>query len=269
MKVKKEVEFWDIKNMYQYALEFYSINEEEDDYYGTYKNTTISRITDRMKECKFIPVKTNDSQKKYQLPVEMAKFFIDTMMYDYFMGDATARKEKSRKRAEEVRNKKLKDAETKSLEKDKQLEFDKGVAYIANTLNDESENNPLYDTNGKVKATIDNALWTKKQFHTLTNGERVKKESFGYHLPALTVDEMNEEILNETIDRMMLRTIFDMFFDFDEKSFRHDLYERAADIKEIDRDGIIPEDGFSELTRKLENPLGIYVTPKKSNRTKK
>lgn len=120
-----------------------------------------------------------------------------------------------------------------------------------------------------TKHTIDNALWTKKQFHTLTNGERVKKESFGYHLPALTVDEMNEEILNETIDRMMLRTIFDMFFDFDEKSFRHDLYERAAHIKEIDRDGIIPEDGFSELTRKLENPLGIYVTPKKSNRTKK
>ena len=40
-------------------------------------------------------------------------------------------------RIEAVRDKILKDAETKSLENDRQLDFDKGVAHIANILNDD------------------------------------------------------------------------------------------------------------------------------------
>ena len=267
MPVKKNTEFWDIDDMIDYALKIYPISDaiKKDKYeLRPYKEVVNKKIQRELKERRIATIQIDGSKDKYQLSSDFAKFFIEDCMYDYFMNDKKATEEKRLKRTEAVRDKILKDAETKSLENDRQLDFDKGVAHIANILNDESENNPLYDTDGNLKATLDNATWTKAKFHTLTNGERVKKESFGYHLPALTVDKMNEEIVNETIDRMMLRTLFDMFFDFDEKSFRHDLYERAAHIKEIDRDGITPEDGFSELTRKLENPLGIYVTPKKS-----
>ncbi len=103
------------------------------------------------KNYKFAPVKTNDSQKKYQLPVEIAKFFIDTMMYDYFTGDATARKEKSRKRAEEARDRTLKDMETKSLEKDKQMGIEKGAGDINAQLYDEIMSNPTDATNIRMK----------------------------------------------------------------------------------------------------------------------
>ena len=266
MPIKKNnTEFWDIDDMINYALKIYPISENiKNDSIALkdYKDVVTKQIQRELKDRQIAPLHRNGSKNKYQLSSDFAKFFIEDCMYQYFTADKKATEEKKLKRTEAVRDRSLKDAEMKSLENDRQLDFDKGVAHIANILNDESKNNPLYDTDGKVKDTIDNASWTKKQFHTLTNGERVKKESFGYHLPALTLDKMNEEIVNETIDRMMLRTLFDMFFDFDEKSFRHDLYERAAHIKEIDRDGITPEDGFSELTRKLENPLGIYVTPK-------
>ncbi len=265
MKVKKEVEFWDIKDMYQYALEFYSINEEEDDYYGTYKNTTISRITDRMKECKFAPVKTNDSQKKYQLPVEIAKFFIDTMMYDYFTGDATARKEKSRKRAEEARDRNLKDMETKSLEKDKQMVIEKGAGDINTILYDEIMNNPTDAINIRMKKKLDSskfAEWTEEKQHILANGKHVSKKSFEYHLPEVTTDELNGEMVDKIVDRTMLRAIFYELFDFKEKDFRQAVYERSAHIEEKNVNGIKPKDGYSELTRQLENPMGVYITRK-------
>lgn len=267
MPVKKNTEFWDIDDMINYALKIYPISEaikKDRVALGYFKDDATKQIQRELRERHIATLQRNGAKNKYQLSSDFAKFFIEDCMYNYFMRDKKATEEKKLKRTEAVRDKILKDTEKKSLEVDRQLDFDKGVAHIANVLNDESESNPLYDTDGNLKATLDNATWTKAKFHTLTNGERVKKESFGYHLPALTVDKINEEIVNETIDRMMLRTLFDMFFDFDEKSFRHDLYERAAHIKEIDRDGITPEDGFSELTRKLENPLGIYVTPKKN-----
>lgn len=61
---------------------------------------------------------------------------------------------------------------------------------------------------------------------------------------------------------MMLRAVFDMFFKFDEETFRADLYERA---ERTFSDGTIPMflDGYSELTRKLENPLRNYISLKK------
>lgn len=268
MPVKKNnTEFWDIDAMFNYALEIYPISDvvKKDMYALEYfKNDVTKQIQRELRDRNIAPLRRNGAKNKYQLSSDFAKFFIEDCMYDYFMKDKKATEEKKLKRTEAFRDRSLKDAETKSLEVDEWLDFNKGVAHIVNTLNDESESNPLYDADGKWKATLDNSSWTKAQFHTLTNGERIRKESFGYHLPALTVDEMSAEIVNETIDRMMLRTIFDMFFDFDEKSFRHDLYERAAHIKEKNRDGISPVDGFSELTRRLENPVGIYVTPKKN-----
>lgn len=268
MKVKKEVEFWDINDMYKYALRFYSINEEEDDYYGTYKNTTISRITERLKECKFVPIKTNDSQKKYQLPVDMAKFFIDTMMYDYFTGDATARKEKSRKRAEEARDRTLKTMEIKSLEKDRQMEIEKGAGDIKTILYDEIMNNPTDVTNIRMKEKLDSskfAEWTEKKHHILANGKHVLKKSFEYHLPEVTTDELNDEMVDKIVDRTMLRAIFYELFDFKEKDFRQAVYERSAHIEEKNVNGIKPKDGYSELTRQLENPIGFYITRKKDN----
>ena len=99
-------------------------------------------------------------------------------------------------------------------------------------------------------------------YHKLSTGKLINKESLSYKLPVTYHDEITDEKINAIIDRMMLRAVFDMFFKFDEETFRADLYERA---ERTFSDGTIPMflDGYSELTRKLENPLRNYISLKK------
>ena len=93
-----------------------------------------------------------------------------------------------------------------------------------------------------------------------------------YHLPVISLFPESEddhqshsafdEFIEQTIDRVMLRALFNMFYDFEEMDFREDLLERSSLI--------IPTagpneygDGYSKLTEKLENPLRYYISRKK------
>ena len=73
---------------------------------------------------------------------------------------------------------------------------------------------------------------------------------------------MSTNIDNIIIDRMMIRAIFDLFYDFDEKEFRAALYERAAHLKKEFNESITVLQGYSALSQRLENPLGNYISLK-------
>ena len=171
--------------------------------------------------------------------------------------------ERRAKREEQHRQKVLADMEIKSLEDDKQKAIATGSAEIVNVLYDEIKTNPNFDRDGKIQSKIESSKWKSENFYKLSDNSDVLKKNFEYHIPDLSVDELDNETVERVIDRMMIRAIFDLFYDFKEKDFRMALYERAAHIEEINEGGVKPVSGYSELSRRLEKPLAIYITKKR------
>ena len=67
--------------------------------------------------------------------------------------------------------------------------------------------------------------------------------------------------IEDTVYHTMVRALFDKFFDFNEEEFRRDLVRRSMLI--IPDDPWKYEDGYLELTDRLEHPVGNYIFPKK------
>lgn len=72
-----------------------------------------------------------------------------------------------------------------------------------------------------------------------------------------------EEDINKSIDRFMLRALFDLFFDFDENSYKQDFIKRAS---LIDYDDIrFPyKEGYSQIDYRLNHPIDSYCKKKTS-----
>lgn len=95
------------------------------------------------------------------------------------------------------------------------------------------------------------------------------KGTFEYHIPVAALSNPFQPAYGLTIiDRTMLRAIFFHFFEFKETEFREGLSEREALIN-TDWQPFKYKPGFSELTYKLENPLGYYIFPKNRKTSKK
>lgn len=124
----------------------------------------------------------------------------------------------------------------------------------------------------KAKALID--TWLKSYFEEVSYEPNVKnfnkkdailneqslKALEEYDPNSLTCDLPPEKEINDSIDRMMLRAIFDIFYEFDEKSYRDDYIKRHSLV--------IPEDtqpylsGYFQVNERLENPLKNYCVKK-------
>lgn len=63
--------------------------------------------------------------------------------------------------------------------------------------------------------------------------------------------------MNEDLERLMLESLFNLFFDFDYEAYREDYIARE---NLIDYDSEPPQvlDGYSELDEKLRNPIKYY-----------
>lgn len=263
MKIKKEIELWDINNIYEYGLEIYqipdSLKQNED-----YKESAFKKIKRTLKEHHFLPIKEEEDSghEKYQVSADIAKYIVEDFLYDYFMGTSPKVEERRAEREEKHRQKVLSDIETKSLREDEKISLLTSTSEIANQLYNEIKVNPGYDSDGKVKEKLESSKWKSENFHKLSDNSDVPKKDLEYHIPDLTIDELDDETVDRIIDRMMIRAVFDLFYDFKEKDFRMALYERAAHIEEISAGGVKPVSGYSELSRRLENPLGFYITKK-------
>lgn len=70
-----------------------------------------------------------------------------------------------------------------------------------------------------------------------------------------------EEDIEKSIDRFMLRSIFNLFYEFDKKSYVEDYKKRESlvtdDVKEP------YQKGYSQINAKLNNPIKFYCTRKK------
>lgn len=67
--------------------------------------------------------------------------------------------------------------------------------------------------------------------------------------------------IEDTVYHTMVRALFDKFFDFNEEEFRRDLVRRSMLI--IPDDPWKYEDGYLDLTDRLEHHVGNYIFPKK------
>lgn len=67
--------------------------------------------------------------------------------------------------------------------------------------------------------------------------------------------------IEDTVCQAMVRALFEKFYDFNEEEFRKDLVRRSMLI--TPEDPWKYEEGFQELTEKLEHPVGNYIFPKK------
>lgn len=103
--------------------------------------------------------------------------------------------------------------------------------------------------------------------------EEERKRLYEYFVNAEPDDWDNSEGINidfakleMTIDRMMIRGMFHIFYDFDEASFKDDYIKREGLItnnRYDDETDDTVKKGFSELDHKLKNPLETYCTKKK------
>lgn len=263
MNVKKEVEMWDVTQIFNYAMEFYSqyIGNTKDE--KSYADKCRKYIRRTLSECSFTPRCDDKGCEKYAIPVIFAKEFVEYFLYDYFTEKPEEEAEKYRKKLEEQHEKELKAIKAKSLEKDKQKNLDEGVDFIIECMKEMIAQDPTSDLSQKLQKRIDNYIKKSKRYHELPSGTAIEKSAFEYHIPDFLEEELNDETVNKIVDRMMLRAVFDLFYDFDEKKFRAALYERAAHFKELHSGEMEVLPGYSELSRRLENPVGNYIALKK------
>ena len=183
-------------------------------------------------------------------------------MYGYFMNDNAKKKEKYIQKEIERREKLLHGIETMLLEMDEKANQEKGVDVIIEALNNIIKQSPGQYSDGKLQERIDNYREKSLRYYELSNGTKIERNVFEYHIPELLTEELDEETVNKIIDRMMIRAIFDLFYDFDEKEFRAALYERAAHLKKEFNESITVLQGYSALSQRLEKPLGNYISLK-------
>ena len=75
MKNKKEIELWDVKDMYEYGLKIYQIEEDLKNNVD-YKESAVRQIRRTLEDYHFAPVKGNNKREKYQVPADIARFIV-------------------------------------------------------------------------------------------------------------------------------------------------------------------------------------------------
>lgn len=80
-------------------------------------------------------------------------------------------------------------------------------------------------------------------------------------LASESVDEYDfDEYIDQRIDRFMLRTLFSLYFDFDEAAYRKD-FKLMTDLVKPENNETI-QDGYSRLAQRINDPLKYYCRKK-------
>lgn len=282
MVEKEEIEYWDIEDMVDYAIEIYPpVKDYVDTTFDKSKyRVQITRTLEELgHEPRTYPPKS--TKKKYLIPKKGAKNIIEDIMYDYFMNGKTKAFENAIQRKRAHHEKVLKDMEIiskavneKIMEQDVFLKATELTAerFFLEQEKDESDE----DFKKRLaKEELENEKYVDEQYkelekagilHKLSDGTLIPEYALKYQLPVILDEEIFKNDFKEKVDsiinHVMLRAIFDSLYNFDEEMFRIDLYERAMRTH-YGVSGVELLDGYSEITRRLENPIGNYIFPKK------
>lgn len=98
----------------------------------------------------------------------------------------------------------------------------------------------------------------EEKYPDFSDENGIAKSYYEYHIRGI---ELSSDEIDTIVDRTMLRAIFDHLFEFNEYEFRKAFAEREG-LVDL-HPPVEYSEGYSELTYKLENPLGHYIFPRK------
>ena len=262
---REELEYWNVPQMVEHALEMYPelgvLNRLSD--YKKNIEQTIRRYLEKYNFIKATPEGTNKPQ--YQVPVELAQYIINFMLRDTILTNIANSKDELKQLQDKEYEQALKELEKLSAKRDSEMQERYRPLELAQQLVDLADNE---EEQKKLLERVSQGLWwqenVESDFITLSNGYKIHKDSLKYHIPDMSLDELDAaDTVDRIVDRVMLRTLFSLFFEFDEKAFRLDLYERAAHINTETQWKNIPELGHGALEQRLADPLTYYMNPKR------
>lgn len=261
----KEKKMKTIADMVRYAKEHYGNEEIHGNWSTKYYQAWYQKIDRKVKN-----LIHTEGTGKIELASPLADFIIDNIMFEYFLTQAEAGKDSQvwKNRNDRIRKRKeerLKKLQEKSAQRDEErnkrneemaeeyysewIERQESLAQSGNLYSDEEEEFCYL----RVTSEEERQKEERRGNVVLSNDAVIPGDILRYSLPTIFLDDMTEEHVQKIVDRMMLRAVFGLFFDFKEQEFCTDLFERASRIY-VEDDVIKYQTGYDALTRELENP---------------
>lgn len=206
------------------------------------------------------------STKAHKISKEVGQFVARNIMRSYFL----TKIEEFEEQQEKEMKKKFSEIDNQLTEQQEELfEIESDAHYFGyNNENDDAVLDMLIKAYPeRAKEYVD---FEYKEKHDL-----IHKSNLSYHIPDKTwykeypedAEGLPVDFADKVIEKMMLRALFEKFYEFDEKKFRKDLIWRAKFI--VPGDPVRFESGYYDLTQRLENPIGYYVFPKEQKKCRK
>lgn len=253
---KKEVRFFTITEMLDYAIEQYPelkayLNDESNS--ANKSNTIKAHIkrtlinhklilkTQSDSEESPIPESQSDRTKPYKISEKIAKFVIDDILSDYFA-----------KQIDDLKAQKNEIMEEQFKEEDRLL-------------------TEKHSDIARINSGLENEGSSMEKEYPDDYEDGIHKDFLEYQLlfdtwyPQYEGDSggISAEIIDVYVNNAMLRALFGLFFEFDEKNFRKDFIQRLKHIHFDEFGGTQYDEGYTALNEKLKNPINHYIFPKK------
>lgn len=252
---KKDPEFFTITEMFNYAIEQYPelkayLNDESNS--ANKSNTIKAHIkrtlinhklilkTQSDSEESPIPKSQPDRTKPYEISEKIAKFVIDDILSDYFS-----------KQIDDLKAQKNEIMEEQFKEEDRLL-------------------TEKHSDIARINSGLENEGSSMEKEYPDDYEDGIHKDFLEYQLlfdtwyPQYEGDSggISAEIIDVYVNNAMLRALFGLFFEFDEKNFRKDFIQRLRHIHFDEFGGTQYDEGYTALNEKLKNPVNHYIFPK-------
>jgi len=244
---KKEVRFFTITEMLDYAIEQYPklkayLNDESNTSNSANARKTIKTYIRRtLTEHGLILQSQSDKTEPYKISEKIAKFVIDDILSDYFdkqIDDLKAQKN-------EIMEEQFKEEDRLLTEKHSDI--------------------------ARINRGLENEGSSMEKEYPDDYEDGIHKDFLEYQLlfdtwyPQYEGDSggISAEIIDVYVNNAMLRALFGLFFEFDEKNFRKDFIQRLRHIHFDEFGGTQYDEGYTALNEKLKNPVNHYIFPKK------
>lgn len=243
---KKDPELCTIPEMFDYAiaqypeLKAYLNDESNSDNSASKSNTIKTHIKRTLAKHKLIPESQPDRTEPYKISVKIAKFVIDDILSDYFskqIDDLKAQKNK-------IMEEQFKEEDRLLTEKHSDVE--------------------------RINSGIANEVSSMEIAYPDDYEDGIHKDFLEYQLPFDTWYPQYEgdaggipiELIDSYVNDAMLRALFGLFFEFNEKNFRKDFIQRLRHIHFDEFGGTQYDEGYTALNERLKNPVNHYIFPK-------
>lgn len=273
---QRKINFIGIQEMIEYAKEVYPNFRdyvENGDISGTAETNIYRQIHRTLERYKLVSKQDNEKKnQKIEVAEEIAHYIIEYILTETFLSfnsESNGKiEEKHRQKKEEQRKKVMEQVKKISAKKDELLNK-KQQQLMGEPHSAEIDEEFIWQSELEDGCTLADECWESEPY-IYDNPPDLSDDAFeGYHIPKIPLENCPPDFADQVIDRIMIRTIFHQFYTFNEQDFRHDLKERASLIDVSTSSSTVFLQGYSELTNKLENPLGNYIFPKQKGKSSK